>query len=97
MSGQWDERKNRINKRRHMLSFEVARQVFEDPFATTADDYIDENGEMRYQTLGLVNGLLIFVAHVYRVIDGEEKAWIISARKAVDHEKKIYWSNQRKH
>jgi hypothetical protein len=97
MSRQWDEGKNRINRRRHKLGFEVAVQVFEDPFAVTTEDYIDDNGEMRYQTLGLVNGLLVFVAYVYRVIDGEEKPWIISARKAVDHEKEIYWSNQRKH
>jgi hypothetical protein len=79
------------------LSFEIARLVFDDPFAVTAEDYIDERGEVRYQTLGLVEGLLLFVAHVYRVINGEEKPWIISARKAVSHEENIYWSNRHKH
>ena len=93
----WDEGKNRINKKRHKLSFEVARLVFGDPFALTAEDYVDENGETRYQTLGLVNGLLVFVAHVYRMIAREEKTWIISARKAVSYEEQIYWTNQRKH
>jgi uncharacterized DUF497 family protein len=96
VGSEWDERKNRINKRRHKLSFEIARLVFNDPAAVTAEDYIDGNGEMRYQTLGLVEGLLLFVAHVVRVIDGEEKPWIISARKAVSHEENIYWSNRRK-
>lgn len=88
---QWDERKNRVNKRRHRLSFEVAVQVFDDPFAVTADDYIDEGGEMRYQTIGIANGLLLFVAHAYRMIGEEEKPWIISARKAAKYEQEIYW------
>lgn len=92
--GPWDDRKNTINQKRHHLSFETAQLVFEDPFAVTAEDHIDDNGEMRFQTLGLVDGLLIFVAHVQRMVDDEETAWIISARKAVRNEEKIYWSNR---
>ncbi len=90
----WDEAKNRVNQNRHKLRFETAQLIFDDPFAVTAEDYIDENGEMRYQTLGLVRGLLVLVAHVYRVIDGGEMPWLISARKAVKNEEEIYWSNQ---
>jgi hypothetical protein len=86
----WDPGKNRINQKRHSLSFETAQLVFDDPFAVTAENGIDDHGEMRYQTLGLVGGLLIFVAHVQRVIDGEETSWIISARKAVKNEDEIY-------
>ena len=67
---------------------------FADPFAVTAEDYIDENGEMRYQTLGLIDGVLIFVAHVYRVIDGSEEPWLISARKAVKYEEEIYFRHR---
>ena len=90
----WDKGKNLTNQRRHRLSFETAIHVFYDPFAVTAEDYLDENGEMRYQTLGLVSDLLIFVAHAYRMIDGEEKPWLISARKAIKYEENIYWSNR---
>jgi uncharacterized protein len=97
MKRPWDERKNRINKRKHGVSFELAYLVFDDPDAVTAEDHVDDNGELRYQTVGLVAGLLLFVAHVYRVINGEEMPWLISARKAVHHEEKIYWSQQRKH
>jgi uncharacterized protein len=92
----WDDRKNRINQKRHRLSFEAAQLVFEDPFSVTAEDYIDDNGEMRYQTLGLVDGLLIFVAHVHRMVDGEATPWIVSARKAVKNEEEIYWSSRGK-
>jgi hypothetical protein len=30
---EWDEAKNRSNRRKHGVSFEVARRVFEDPLA----------------------------------------------------------------
>lgn len=91
MSPQWDERKNRINKRRHKLSFETALRVFDDPFAVTTEDYVDDNGEMRYQTIGLVHDALITVGHVYRVFEGLENPWIITARKAVKYEQEVYW------
>jgi hypothetical protein len=92
----WDEAKNKINQQRHRLSFEVAVLVFNDERRVTSEDYLDANGEMRYQTIGLIGGLLILVAHVYRDIDGEEQPWLISARKVVKNEEQIYWSNQRK-
>ena len=95
MQQPWDSRKNAINKRKHGISLELALLVFDDPNAVTAEDYLDDNGEMRYQTLGLVEDLLIFVAHVYREMAGQETPWLISARKAVKNEEEIYWSNQR--
>ncbi len=52
----WDEWKNQVNQCRHRLSFEVAQEVFNDLFIFTTEDYIDDNGEMRYQTLDLVEG-----------------------------------------
>ena len=36
------------------------------------EEFIDDNGEMRYQTLGLIDGMLIFVAHVRRTINEVE-------------------------
>lgn len=92
---EWDEAKNKTNVRRHKLSFETAGLVFGDPFAITVEDYIDDNGEMRYQTLGLVEGVLINVGHVFRVIEGEEQPWIITARKAVKYEEKIYSAHRK--
>jgi uncharacterized DUF497 family protein len=96
MARNWDDNKNVINQGRHGLSFETAWLVFDDPFAVTVEDYIDENGEMRYQTLGLIEGVVIFIAHVYRVVDGDEQPWLINARKAVNYEENYYWSHQRK-
>jgi uncharacterized protein len=86
----WDERKDRANRRKHGLSFENAIRVFDDPFALSLQDRIVE-GEERWQTLGLVAGLVVLlVAHANYEEDGEETIRIISARKATPREKRIY-------
>jgi uncharacterized DUF497 family protein len=90
MACNWDDEKNELNKRQHRISFETAIRVFDDPFHITGEDYIDDNGEVRQQTLGVVDGVLILVAHVYRVIEVDEEPWLIMARKAVKYEEKIY-------
>lgn len=82
----WDESKNRINQRKHGISFEVARYVFDDPFHLCRQDRI-EDGELRWQTLGMIDGiLLLLVAHT---VDDEEIR-IISARRATKLERKVY-------
>ncbi|MBA9083476.1 MULTISPECIES: BrnT family toxin [Bartonella] len=88
---EWDKIKAESNLRKHRISFEVAVRVFADPFAMTKQDRI-ENGEYRWQTLGLVNGfLLLLVAHtIYDDKDGREVIRIISARRASLKERKRY-------
>lgn len=76
----WDENKNRINRQKHRISFEVAQHVFDDPLHISRQDRI-EHGEERWQTIGLVHGvMLLLVAHAYTAEDGEEAIRIISAR-----------------
>lgn len=86
----WDE-KDRTNKRDHGLSFETARLVFDDPLAISRPDpYPDEE---RWQTVGLVGPVILFVVHTWPEPDpetGEETGRIISARKATPHERKAY-------
>lgn len=88
---EWDPIKAVANVRKHGVSFDLAALVFADPFALTAQDRI-EDGERRWQTLGLVEGcLLLLVAHT--VIDadkGSETIRIISARKATRKERQRY-------
>ncbi|WP_273721903.1 MULTISPECIES: BrnT family toxin [unclassified Bartonella] len=88
---EWDETKARSNLRKHRVSFEIAARVFADPFAMVKQDRI-ENGEYRWQTLGLVDGfLLLLVAHTVRDDkDGIEVIRIISARRANLKERKRY-------
>ena len=86
----WDANKNRINQQKHRLCFEIAQQVFDDPLHVTRQDRI-ENGEQRWQTLGLVGEtVLVLVAHTVIESGGEEIIRIISARKADRTERRIY-------
>jgi uncharacterized DUF497 family protein len=86
----WDPDKYERNLQRHNLRFELAEEAFEDSDALTFNDYIDETGEQRYQTIASVQGVLVQIAHVYRVVDGEERPRIISLRKAVRYEQTLY-------
>ena len=88
---EWDAAKAKINLRQHRVSFETAARVFADPLALLEQDRI-ENGELRWQTLGRVEGhLLLLVAHTVRDDeDGTETIRLISARRADPKERKRY-------
>ena len=96
---EWDESKNLFNRRKHGVSFEDACQVFRDPLYVSVQDRI-EKGEARWQTLGMVEGLLLLmVAHTVReeLEDGGlnhgtpvEVVRIISARRATRKERRRY-------
>ena len=60
---EWDDNKAAINFRKHGIRFEEAARVFDDPLALTVQDRI-ENGEQRWQTIGMAGGcLLLLVVH----------------------------------
>ncbi len=86
----WDENKNRLNKAKHGVSFEIAQGVFDDPFQLNLQDRY-EDGEERWQTIGSVEGVVVLlVAHTFRAEGGEEIVRIISARKATRQERNRY-------
>jgi len=86
----WDDRKNKTNQLKHKVSFETAKLVFEDPMQLNILDRYEGNEE-RWQTIGLVNGiLLLLVAHTMREAFSDEIVRIISARKATKSETKKY-------
>jgi uncharacterized protein len=87
----WDDAKNRENIRKHGLSFETAQYVFADPLALSQIDLFPD--EERWQTIGLIGQLTVFVVHTWQVVDpvtGEETGRIISARKATIYERRAY-------
>lgn len=87
---EWDADKAASNLQKHHVSFETAARVFADSFAISAQDRI-EAGEYRWQTLGIVDGvLLLLVAHTVQDDDGIEVIRIISARRAEPKERKRY-------
>ena len=86
----WDPRKDAANQKKHGVSFELARRVFEDPNHISTQDR-HEGDEERWQTIGLIGPVAIFmVAHTYEDDDGEETVRIISARKATSAERRRY-------
>lgn len=90
MRFEWDENKNIVNQSKHDVSFELASEVFDDPFHQSIADRV-EGGEQRWQTMGLVRGIvLLIVAHTWQDDDGGEVVRIISARKATRKEKRSY-------
>ena len=88
---EWDEENAAAHFKKHKVSFEMAARAFADPFALTSHDRI-ENGEQRWQTIGMVDGhLVLLVAHtVGEYDDSTEVIRIISARKADPKERKRY-------
>ena len=87
----WDDAKNERNQRKHGVRFAAAQLVFDDPLHVTRQDRI-ENGEQRWQTVGLVGGVaVLLVAHTWLETDsGIEHILIISARRATKLERKVY-------
>jgi uncharacterized protein len=83
---EWDEAKAAANLVKHGVSFEQARQAFDDPFAI---DFLDDRadyGENRLILLGMVENRLLVVAHTLR----GDRVRIISAREAEPHERRQY-------
>lgn len=94
MKFEWHEDKNRTNKKKHGISFELASLVFQDPFLLSVPDDRYDDLEERWQTLGLIHGMVIVVAHTIRESKyDEEIIRIISARAATQSESRRYYSN----
>ena len=87
---EWDENKNRVNQKKHGLSFEIAQLVFDDLLHISIQDRHTE-GEERWKTIGKIGGLtVVLVAHTVEDEDSYTTIRIISARKATKHERKNY-------
>jgi len=87
---EWDPGKAASNLRKHRVSFEIAMHAFLDPFAMAGQDRI-EDGEQRWQTLGMVDGrVLLLAAHTVREEGDIEVIGIISARVAEPKERRRY-------
>ena len=84
---EWDEEKNARNIAKHGIDFKDAQRVFNGPCVSRIDDLSDEYGELREITVGLLDGVsVIVVVHT----DREGRIRIISARRALRHERKRY-------
>ena len=79
MQFEWDESKAQQNARKHRVSFEQAKEIFDDPRAVPFED-LDHSipDETRYVMIEMSSIGLLFVSFVY----GKEEVRLISARRA---------------
>jgi uncharacterized DUF497 family protein len=85
----WDPAKDRSNRRKHGINFEVAQAVFEDP--DRVEVYDDrEYGEERWIAIGLVGRTVLYVVFAER--NGGVR--LISARKADPDDEADYFANK---
>ena len=86
---EWDPAKAAANLKKHQVSFEEARSVFFDEFATQYFDEDHSMNEERFLMLGMSSGAkLLIVCHCER--ENGEIIRIISARKATKRESAFY-------
>ena len=101
---QYDDNKNRVNIKKHGISFEMAARIFLD--YDRIEMYDEENSldEDRYNTIGNIiapndflfenNTDIIFVVYTERVAkDDQTIIRLISARRATHFEKGVYYGN----
>lgn len=89
---EWDENKNEINKKKHGLSFETAKEVFYDDYAVLFDDPDHSIGEERFLIIRMIKeSKICIVSHCYR--DNDNVVRLISAREATKNEKKTYYES----
>jgi uncharacterized protein len=91
---EWDKKKEKINIRKHGISFEEARTVFYDEKAVEFFDPDHSEDEDRFLLLGLSSKLrILIVCHCFR--ESETIIRLFSARKADCNEEQEYWRRRR--
>ncbi len=91
MRFEWDNNKNKINIKKHNISFDEAKEIFEDPLHISILDKRFSYFEERWITLGeSKKRKLLVVANLFFDDLGEEIIRIISAREATSHEQRQY-------
>ena len=91
MKIEWDEKKSSINVQKHGVSFEDAKEVFDDPLQISKLDHRYNYFEERWITLGSTKKeQILVVANLFFSDEGEEIIRIISARKANKLERNQY-------
>ena len=67
MRFEWDEEKAIENAKKHRVTFEQARQVFNDPRAVPFEDLEHSDyDEARYVMIGMCSIGLLFISFTYR-------------------------------
>jgi len=91
---EWDKKKERINIKKHGISFEEARTAFYDEQAIQFFDPDHSEDEDRFLLLGMSFKLrILIVCHCFR--ESETVIRLFSARKADKEEEQEYWRRRK--
>lgn len=92
---EWDEAKAVANVRKHGVSFDLARTVFNDPLLLTIADLEHGEPEERWFSIGRArNGATFSVAYLWTETNpAVTRIRVISARKATQTEMRQYEGN----
>ena len=92
----WDPAKAASNLRKHSVSFDLAREVFEDPHSISKFDEEHSEFEERWIIVGRTqDNRLLVVCHTEAPIEEDTTAVrIISARPATRNERRQYESGE---
>ena len=84
---EWDKDKAKTNIRKHKVTFEEAKTVFNDPFLLTFPDLDHSDNEERYINIGMSSKKRVLI-----VIHTEwgQTIRLISSRKATGFELRVY-------
>ena len=86
----WDPQKAASNRRKHGVSFEEAKTVFDDPLVLLLADW--DHGEPRIIAIGTATSeRVLFVVSVERA---QDLLRIVTARRATKTERKRYEENE---
>ncbi len=88
---EWDSQKDLSNQAKHGVSFQEAKEVFDDPLHLSFLDHRFSYFQERWITVGQSQrSKILVVANLFFNDKGEEVIRIISAREATSHERKQY-------
>ena len=89
MQFEWDDEKNQINITKHGIDFDTAALVFGDENRLEFYDETHSYDEDRYITIGMINNIAYIVMVVYT--ERGNTIRLISARKATNQERRMYY------
>lgn len=90
----WDESKRLINLDQHGVDFADLEPFF-DGDLLTREDASEAYHEARFQSIGVIYGVALFVVWTPHG-ETEDEPHLISARKAVGHEERAWLQRYRK-
>lgn len=91
MEFEFDPAKDEANRFKHGLPLAFGMRVFDDPFHSVLPSHRPVDGENRYKAVGLVDGKLFTLVHVWR----DERIRLISVRRSNAGEQRDYNRNSR--